>query len=590
MRYGLGWGIGRVLSAMLLLFTCVPEASAAPAPYFTLSTYKSFAPGEKPKLHLYSRNVDELEFRVYHIEDPDKFVANLPQMHSFGERPLPSPVEQIDEKTWLERFHDWKRELWSEVRSFLRTQLSHEARQALVQKQSNLARRSRVVGVAQFAQIPLLNDKQLVARWKQQMPPTFVSDNQTLPIDPLPAGMYLVEATDAHQKAYTILMISETALITRTVAGNVLAYAVDRKSGEPVVGASVSLGLTGLPLMHGTTSGEGVAEFKAPAQPVKPAGEQGDGSGAESKMWVIARRGSDVALVAPYFGSFTNIAGTTFTSYVYTDRPVYRPGHTVHWKGVFRQYAGDSLVLPKFSQAHARITDEQGKVVLDKVVPLSADGTANGDVVLAKDASLGSYSVSVSSVQSGGQGFSGYAGFIVEEYRKPEYEVKVSAKKEHVLQGSANEITIDSRYFFGEPVVGAKVKYTIQQSAHFWYGDEDDDDRGASAGDEDQGSDTPDAGGDGEPQSLGDEEAAGTGTLNADGKLVVKIPTRFVEKEHNDKDYVVSAGGNGRCGPGDQREVQVSGDVWELPDSRRAGELLHDERRHGGLQADGCGL
>ncbi|RXH58616.1 alpha-2-macroglobulin family protein [Granulicella sibirica] len=543
MRHGLGWGIGRVLSVLLLLLACGREASAAPAPYFTLSTYKSFAPGEKPKLHLYSRNVDELEFRVYHIEDPDKFVANLPQMHSFGDRPVPSSVEQIDEKTWLERFHDWKRGLWSEVRSFLRTQLSHEARQALVQKQSNLARRSRVVGVAQFAQIPLLNDKQLVARWKQEMPPTFVSDNQTLPIDPLPAGMYLVEATDAHQKAYTILMISQTALITRMVAGNVLAYAVDRKSGAPVTGASVSLGLTGLPLMHGTTSDEGVAEFKAPAEPVKKPGdgEQADASGAESKMWVIAHRGSDVALVAPYFGSFMSVAGTTFTSYLYTDRPVYRPGHTVHWKGVFRQYAGDSPELPKFSQAHVRVTDEQGKVALDKVVGLSPNGTVNGEVVLAKDASLGNYSVSINSVEGQNLGFSGYAGFIVEEYRKPEYEVKVSAQKEHLLQGSSNEVTIDSRYFFGEPVVGAKVKYTIQQSAHSWYGDEDDDDHTVTPGDEGDGADAPDAG-DGEQATPGDEEAAGTGTLNADGKLVVKLPTRFVENMHYDKDYVVSAG------------------------------------------------
>ena len=528
MRFGskAAWVLG-------LLMACGPRAVAAPEPYFNLSTYKSFAPGEKPKIHLYARNVDALEFRVYHVDDPDKFVAGLPQMHSFGERKMPSTVEEIDEKTWLERFHDWKRGLWSDVKDFVRGQLSHKTRQALTAKQSGLAKRSRIVGVAQFAQIPLLNDKQLVARWKQEMPPTFVSDNQVLPIDALPAGMYLVEATDSHQKAYTILMVSETALVTRTVAGNLLAFAVDRKTGAPVSGAEVSLGMSGYPLAKKATDADGVAEFVPPqAKKVEEAGEPGDGID-RSKMWLIARKGSDVALVAPYSGSFTAERGTTYTSFVYTDRPVYRPGHTVHWKAVLRQYAEDTLVLPKFSQAHVTISDDQQKVVFEKNVAISASGSMNGDVVLANDAALGDYTINVSGIEGSGIAVSGYASFKVEEYRKPEYEVRVSAAQQHLLQGGANTITVDSRYFFGEPVVGAKVKWTVQQMAHFWW--ETDDDSGQFPGME---LDTPteDAG------SGGDEETAGTGVTNADGKLVVKIPTRFVEKENFDKDYTVTAG------------------------------------------------
>ena len=108
-------------------------------------------------------------------------------MHSFGET-MNSPVEQIDEKTWLERFHDWKHDRWIDIKDFFRAQLSRATRDALKEKQSAAAKRSRIVGVAQFAQVPLLNDKQLVARWRQEVPPTYVSDNQVLPIDPLPAG------------------------------------------------------------------------------------------------------------------------------------------------------------------------------------------------------------------------------------------------------------------------------------------------------------------------------------------------------------------------------------------------------------------
>ena len=40
-------------------------------------------------------------------------------------------------------------------------------------------------------------------------------------------------------------------------------------------------------------------------------------------------------------------------AYIYTDRPVYRPGHTVHIKAVVRVKKGDALELPQGMDAHA---------------------------------------------------------------------------------------------------------------------------------------------------------------------------------------------------------------------------------------------
>ncbi len=140
-------------------------------------------------------------------------------------------------------FHDWKHHLWYLVRRFFRAQFSLETRDYFRAKQASLAKRSRIVGVAQFAQIPLLNDHQLVARWRQEMPPTYISDSQDLPIDKLPAGLYLVEATDGHYKAYTLLMVSHIVLITRTATGTFSAFVVDRQTGAPVANARVAWGI-----------------------------------------------------------------------------------------------------------------------------------------------------------------------------------------------------------------------------------------------------------------------------------------------------------------------------------------------------------
>ena len=39
-------------------------------------------------------------------------------------------------------------------------------------------------------------------------------------------------------------------------------------------------------------------------------------------------------------GEAVLLTGEDLTSYIYTDRPVYRPGHTVHFKGILRQLGG----------------------------------------------------------------------------------------------------------------------------------------------------------------------------------------------------------------------------------------------------------
>ncbi len=93
-----------------------------------------------------------------------------------------------------------------------------------------------MVGAAQFAQIPLLNESQLVARWKLETPPALVSETQQLPIDGLNAGVYLIEATDGTYKAYTVAIVTKIAVVERTVNGK--AYPVcgrpqDRRAGGP---------------------------------------------------------------------------------------------------------------------------------------------------------------------------------------------------------------------------------------------------------------------------------------------------------------------------------------------------------------------
>ena len=54
-------------------------------PYFSLSSNRTFGASENPRLWLDYRGVSSLDFRVYRVNDPAKFFAQLSDPHQMGE-------------------------------------------------------------------------------------------------------------------------------------------------------------------------------------------------------------------------------------------------------------------------------------------------------------------------------------------------------------------------------------------------------------------------------------------------------------------------------------------------------------------------
>src|SRR6516225_4735756 len=94
----------QILTSLLLLAGTIPALAKDAPRSFSLSTSRTFSPGESVKIQLIARNVPELEFRVYKVRDVQRFFSGLKDVHSFGSSSS-SPSENIDERTWLERLH-----------------------------------------------------------------------------------------------------------------------------------------------------------------------------------------------------------------------------------------------------------------------------------------------------------------------------------------------------------------------------------------------------------------------------------------------------------------------------------------------------
>jgi alpha-2-macroglobulin len=500
------------------LFTLIaPAGGQRPNAYFSLSTNKTYLPGEKIGLRVFANNVDALEFRIYKVKDPALFFERLDNPHDFGRT---APKERIDNLTFLERFHDWKHGVWVDIRDFFRYQFSSRSRSQLREERQAKTKVQAGPAADVFAQVPVINSSQLVARWKQEMPPSFYSETENVPVQNLPKGLYLVEATDGQLRAYTIVIVSELGLVTKTTEGQVLTFAADRRSGAPVSGADVRVWADKKEKAHLKSDASGLAETAVP-------------EGQYQDVRVLAVHDDDVALVTPYSYNISSNPAEDWTGYVYTDRPVYRPTHTVHFKAILRTRAGERFKVPTGEQVQVLIEDPDSKSVFQSALPISSFGTIHGDLNLSATAALGYYSISVNG--RGGQRYAINGGFYVEEYKKPEYEVKVTPSAPRVLQGDFIEATLEAKYYFGEPVAGADVKYVVHTLPYwspFIERDEEEGTPGQSFGEEGDSGD--------EGDYAGDQISEQSGKLDADGKLKVRIPTR-VDQHHNDVRYRIEA-------------------------------------------------
>jgi uncharacterized protein YfaS (alpha-2-macroglobulin family) len=259
-----------------------------------------------------------------------------------------------------------------------------------------------------------------------------------IPIPGLKPGAYLLELTGSGATARFGFLVTRLGLVAKTSPGAAtLLYATDLISGMALPGVTIGSPQPGTRVI---SDADGLATWDTAPLPRTLTGRLGDnlaflelGSGEEAPK------------------------GVTIRGYLYTDRPVYRPGQTVFYKGVLRQRGdGDAYTLPKLHRVHVAISDSGDKMVCEHDAPLSSGGSFQGECTLAAGASLGGYTINASANDDSWQGW-----FRVLEYRKPEFQVRQTPDRRFLVAGETAHVRVSARYYFGTPLAGAKVNWRI---------------------------------------------------------------------------------------------------------------------------------
>lgn len=294
-------------------------------------------------------------------------------------------------------------------------------------------------------------------------PLLYEEQDTTLYMDALPApGRYMLQALYGGKKK--TMTVNYTSLqpvgsfFGKNGEGRI--YVLDRETGHPVEGATAEFFTrhydrrtkvyTSVHTQVTNRDGELVwnknAEDELYLCVSKP------GCGRTDTLSIGRSWGYDVAANDKEWKTYTR---------VYTDRRIYRPGQTVQLSGIVYQQNADKAKVVPGQEVSLSVQDGNGEKIGTLKLATNQMGTFSGSVSLPEKVRLGD-----AQIVDGNNGY--VAGFSIEEYKRPGFQVEFRPVKTVFGMNDSIRLEGEAMTYTGTPVRNAVVNYTINRSYTVW--------------------------------------------------------------------------------------------------------------------------
>jgi len=307
-----------------------------------------------------------------------------------------------------------------------------------------------------------------VANWTLDLDPkpNHVDDEVTVTTPLQKAGAYLVTATMQDGNVSRIIVwLADTVIAKKQLDGKSWYYVADAVTGQPIEKANVEFfGWNQRPVNPNQNQFQITIQDKAYFTNAGGQIQLDAKTLPQDFQWLVIAttpqgRLAYLGFTNVWYGNYYDPEYNAQKALLITDRPVYRPGQGVKFKFWVQQTKYDEPNTSAFAGQKFRVqlNNPQGEQVYEGNFTADEYGGLAGEYELPTGAKLGAYSLFVFL----GPEHLGGGMFRVEEYKKPEFEVRVEAPSEPVKLGDKITAKVQAKYYFGSPVTKAKVKYKV---------------------------------------------------------------------------------------------------------------------------------
>lgn len=267
---------------------------------------------------------------------------------------------------------------------------------------------------------------------------------RTLTLDPLPDGVYLLQAVQGKTEGQCLMQVSSLSVQVKQSTEQLVVRVIDREL-QPIGGASVSYrdGRGRWLSLGQKTSASGEIAFANP-------------EGILDGKLVVKVETAD-GRKALTDTDFLPTVSKDDPVFMITDRPIFKPGETLFYKGIIRTFDQGQLNVPVFKDTQAKIhlVRNDGKATdVDETVALTPFGSFSGELHLDPLQTPGLYRV-IAEIEK-----KPYCGeFRVRDYVKPKFYLELLDRSPLIVPGEQFSVKFKARrYSGGAP---AAVKYEV---------------------------------------------------------------------------------------------------------------------------------
>jgi len=314
-----------------------------------------------------------------------------------------------------------------------------------------------------------INKSESIKQWTTNLPNDgdFREHKTEIKIDALPLGFYMlmISTTEqfTHDKeavALTPIWISNLSFLTRrTKKEEVEFFVMDRTEGNPLKGAKAKLYYRKYNYTLrkyewkslGTKITDANGYFK-----VAPTGDY------RNFYADLSYENDKLNTEDSYYQYDYREDNRVYTKTVFfTDRAIYRPGQTVHFKGIVLQTDKDNnnKIKPNYNST-VTFYDVNHQKVSNLKLTTNEYGTFSGSFTAPNNGLNGQMYI------SNGKGTK---YFSVEEYKRPKFEVEFKPVKGTYKLESEVNVVGNAKMFSGANLDGADVSYRVVRNASFSY-------------------------------------------------------------------------------------------------------------------------
>ncbi|MFC1851075.1 alpha-2-macroglobulin [candidate division CSSED10-310 bacterium] len=356
-----------------------------------------------------------------------------------------------------------------------------ETNQKLVQKAASFPEYQTFLG-EYYEEKQLFFRKSSPNEWQNfSMPLTFRKNKKKGGIEVI----RLLNNKGHSQTDFRVFRITDIGLTVKRSGSALLLWATSLRTGQPLADVSV-LAYTRDSAIHavGKTDGQGILLIDPDASyPTIKFNTRDEKNMTQSPVQcdritnLVASTPDDCSYLEIGSTGYLKLPGidhrnfqagksTVLKGYVFTERGIYRPGATVHFKGFIREYAQGEIRTPSEYTCRLLINDARNEEYYRHEMTISKFGTISGEITLNSYDPLGTYTLFIK--DKSGKKVLAKRSFQVQEFRAPRHYADITFKQgsrpnsEYInwpRQEQYLTCNIKGNYYAGGPLKHGQVRW-----------------------------------------------------------------------------------------------------------------------------------